>query len=63
MILLVSYPFWRTTSASELEIYMLTSNQIGVVLFFTAASAMFVGVQIMFEVRESEARRGVCLKC
>jgi protein-cysteine N-palmitoyltransferase HHAT len=31
--------------------------------FATACSALFVGAQIMFEVRESEARKGVNLKC
>lgn len=35
----------------------------GVLFFLTACSALFVGAQIMFEVRENEARKGINLKC
>ncbi|KAL7620674.1 glycerol transporter [Parahypoxylon ruwenzoriense] len=35
----------------------------GFVFLIGACSALFVGVQIMFEIRESEARRGINLKC
>ncbi|KUI57103.1 Glycerol uptake protein 1 [Cytospora mali] len=35
----------------------------GMLFFITACSALFVGVQVMFEVRESEARKGISLKC
>lgn len=29
----------------------------------TAFTAIFMGCQVMFEVRESEARKGIALKC
>lgn len=35
----------------------------GVVFLITALSAIFVGVQVMFEIREAEARKGIALKC
>ncbi|RDL33305.1 uncharacterized protein BP5553_08744 [Venustampulla echinocandica] len=35
----------------------------GIVFILTASSALFVGIQIMFEVRQSEARKGIFLKC
>ncbi|KAI1434114.1 MBOAT, membrane-bound O-acyltransferase family-domain-containing protein [Xylaria sp. CBS 124048] len=35
----------------------------GYVFLFGACTALFVGVQVMFEIRESEARRGIKLKC
>ncbi|KAI1384063.1 MBOAT-domain-containing protein [Hypoxylon trugodes] len=35
----------------------------GFVFILGACSAFFVGVQVMFEIRESEARRGINLKC
>lgn len=35
----------------------------GLAFFWTACGALFVGVQVMFEVREAEARRGVRMKC
>ncbi|KAF9875879.1 glycerol: h+ symporter [Colletotrichum karsti] len=35
----------------------------GVMFFVTACSALYVGVQVMFEIRESEMRRGISLKC
>ncbi|PQE20302.1 mboat family protein [Rutstroemia sp. NJR-2017a BBW] len=35
----------------------------GVIFLVTASSALFVGVQVMFEVRESEMRKGIFLKC
>ena len=35
----------------------------GAIFFVTACAALFVGVQVMFEIRESEKRRGVFLKC
>lgn len=35
----------------------------GVLFLFTACAALFVGIQVMFEIRESELRRGISLKC
>jgi D-alanyl-lipoteichoic acid acyltransferase DltB (MBOAT superfamily) len=35
----------------------------GLVFFWTACGALFVGVQVMFELRESEKRRGINMKC
>jgi hypothetical protein len=35
----------------------------GVLFLVTACSALFVGIQIMFEIRESELRKGINLKC
>ncbi|KAM5355179.1 hypothetical protein ACJ41O_001825 [Fusarium nematophilum] len=35
----------------------------GLIFLVTACSCLFVGIQIMFEIRESEKRRGVLLKC
>lgn len=35
----------------------------GVLFLVTACTALFVGIQIMFEIRESELRKGINLKC
>ncbi|KAK4252230.1 MBOAT, membrane-bound O-acyltransferase family-domain-containing protein [Corynascus novoguineensis] len=35
----------------------------GLVFLVTACSALFVGIQVMFEIRQSEYRRGINLKC
>ncbi|KAJ0336805.1 hypothetical protein COL922a_007494 [Colletotrichum nupharicola] len=35
----------------------------GVMFFVGACTALFIGVQVMFEIRESEMRRGISLKC
>ncbi|KAI4870226.1 MBOAT-domain-containing protein [Hypoxylon rubiginosum] len=35
----------------------------GFCFIISASMALFVGVQVMFEIRESEARRGINLKC
>lgn len=35
----------------------------GVLFFIGACCALFVGVQIMFEIREDEKRRGIDLRC
>ncbi|CAN8100939.1 unnamed protein product [Discula destructiva] len=35
----------------------------GVLFFVTAFGSIFVGVQVMFEVREAEKRKGINLKC
>ncbi|OAA54335.1 glycerol/H+ symporter [Niveomyces insectorum RCEF 264] len=35
----------------------------GVVFLVTACGALFVGVQVMFEIRQAELRRGISLKC
>jgi D-alanyl-lipoteichoic acid acyltransferase DltB (MBOAT superfamily) len=36
---------------------------LGLVFLVTACSALFVGIQVMFEIRQSELRRGINLKC
>ncbi|KAF2176358.1 glycerol:H+ symporter-like protein [Zopfia rhizophila CBS 207.26] len=38
-------------------------NYSGLVFFWTACAALFVGVQVMFEVREQEKRDGIKMKC
>ncbi|RAH42440.1 putative glycerol:H+ symporter (Gup1) [Aspergillus brunneoviolaceus CBS 621.78] len=35
----------------------------GIVYIITACGALFVGIQVMFEIREEEARAGINLKC
>ena len=35
----------------------------GLVFTLTACSALFVGVQVMFEIREQELRNGIKMKC
>lgn len=35
----------------------------GLVFIITACGALFVGVQVMFEIRQTELRRGISLKC
>ncbi|KAH8596665.1 glycerol:H+ symporter-like protein [Bisporella sp. PMI_857] len=35
----------------------------GVMFLFTAFGSLFVGIQVMFEVREAEKRKGIFLKC
>lgn len=35
----------------------------GLMFLVTACSALFVGIQVMFEVREGEMRKGIFLKC
>lgn len=39
------------------------SDLIGILFLITAFTAMFMGIQVMFELRESEARKGISLKC
>lgn len=36
---------------------------VGLLFLITACSCLFVGIQVMFEIRESEKRKGVLLKC
>lgn len=40
-----------------------TDTWTGVLFIVIACSALFVGIQIMFEIRESELRKGINLKC
>lgn len=35
----------------------------GVFFILTASSCLFVGIQVMFEIRASEKRKGVTLAC
>lgn len=36
---------------------------LGLTFLLTATAVLFVGIQVMFEVRESEMRKGIFLKC
>ena len=42
---------------------MFTDLAIGMLFLISACTALFVGIQIMFEIRESELRKGINLKC
>lgn len=42
---------------------LLTDNIIGVIFLTVACACLFVGIQVMFEIRESEKRKGATLKC
>jgi len=44
-------------------IYGIFKDYSGLVFLVTASSALFVGIQVMFEVREGEMRKGIFLKC
>ncbi|KAL2755072.1 hypothetical protein ACRALDRAFT_2106824 [Sodiomyces alcalophilus JCM 7366] len=44
-------------------IYQILHDWSGVLFLITACAALFVGIQVMFEIRESELRRGISLKC
>lgn len=44
-------------------IWFYTDVSIGLAFLLTACGACFVGIQVMFEVREDEVRRGINLKC
>ncbi|UKZ75294.1 hypothetical protein TrVFT333_002972 [Trichoderma virens FT-333] len=35
----------------------------GVLFILTASSCLFVGIQVMFEIRESEKRKGISMRC
>ncbi|KEY65633.1 hypothetical protein S7711_07882 [Stachybotrys chartarum IBT 7711] len=35
----------------------------GLLFLITACASLFVGIQVMFEIRESEKRRGITIKC
>ena len=41
----------------------LTAADLGLFFLVVACAALFVGVQVMFEVREEELRHGVRMKC
>ncbi|CEJ85203.1 Putative Glycerol uptake protein [[Torrubiella] hemipterigena] len=41
----------------------IVSDWSGFMFIVTACSCLFVGIQVMFEIRESEKRKGVMLKC
>ena len=40
-----------------------SADNIGFIFLVVACSCLFVGIQVMFEIRESEKRKGVTLKC
>lgn len=39
------------------------ANVAGVMFLVVACSCLFVGIQVMFEIREEEKRKGATLKC
>jgi len=41
----------------------MTNGDSGIFFLVTASSVLFVGIQVMFEVREAEMRKGIFLKC
>jgi len=41
----------------------ITLTSVGLIFLVTACSCLFVGIQVMFEIRESEKRRGILVKC
>ncbi|CAI7643566.1 unnamed protein product [Penicillium manginii] len=41
----------------------LTGSYAGVAYMFSCCAVLFVGVQVMFEIREDELRMGINLKC
>jgi protein-cysteine N-palmitoyltransferase HHAT len=43
--------------------WLLTDGLLGLVFLATACVVLFMGIQIMFEIRQSELRRGINLKC
>lgn len=43
--------------------WVLTYRSVGLLFFVTAFGSTFVGVQVMMEVRQSEFRKGINLKC
>ncbi|GKT43153.1 glycerol uptake protein 1 [Colletotrichum spaethianum] len=44
-------------------LYGILHDWSGVMFFMIACASLYMGVQIMFEIRESEMRRGISLKC
>ncbi len=51
---------------SQCPLFLLTDSYLtwtGFLFLVTACSALFVGIQVMFEIRESEKRQGVTLRC
>ncbi|KAI6250699.1 Membrane-bound O-acyltransferase GUP1 [Erysiphe necator] len=44
-------------------IYGIFRDHSGYIFLFTSTLVLFVGIQVMFEVRESEMRKGIFLKC
>ena len=49
--------------AQLLELGIRANYDLGIAFLLTAAGVLFTAIQIMFEVRESEIRQGVDLKC
>jgi len=47
----------------SLKPFALANILTGLMFLVTACSALFVGIQVMFEVRETEMRKGIFLRC
>ncbi|RBQ92382.1 hypothetical protein VDGD_01008 [Verticillium dahliae] len=44
-------------------LYQILHDWSGLLFLVTACGALFVGIQVMFEIREAELRKGISLKC
>jgi len=53
----------RKLHPGQLRDKKLTSHMIGIAYLLVACAALFVGVQVMFEIREQELRQGIKMKC
>jgi hypothetical protein len=53
----------RKIHPGQLHDEKLISHVIGIAYLIVACAALFVGVQIMFEIREQELRQGIKMKC
>lgn len=53
----------RESNPSHLRNEKLIFYVIGLAYLLIACAALFVGVQVMFEVREQELRQGIKMKC
>ncbi|KAM0335360.1 hypothetical protein ACHAQA_000405 [Verticillium albo-atrum] len=47
----------------QVILYQILHDWSGLLFLITACGALFIGIQIMFEIRESELRKGISLKC
>ena len=51
------FPLFRTLTLISM------SRGLGVMFLLVSCGALFVGIQVMFEIRQSELRKGILLKC
>ncbi len=60
--------WWDLTQVRELDPGHLCYEKLkfdvtGIAYLLIACAALFVGVQVMFEIREQESRQGINMKC